>query len=1502
MTQPNDPDEREANRLADAYVRGGTAGSGVARAQSPGIEIRRQCAGCEEDQTLSRKPVEQPTPHSPAGVGRLIAGSRGEPLPPSLRRDHERFFGADLGKVRIHTGPPAQAAAAGVSAQAFARGSDVFFARGRFDPRGEVGRHLLAHELAHTLQAPGGAIRRKTEHCNEETPQTAPAPSCKPSPGVADSSTTKPVVDAVGRGDVDAVTAALEKRTLPELKAIRTAVHNENKVLLERWLIAPVQEASWKSAAATAVSIVGALVPGAGTLAPAAAQSLRASGKPAAATANKGLSLLWPAIPLLERLDLYDEGYRELEQAQLEVICSTHLADRREALCDQTRLEAFYKKMDPPEEYEARLLIKPEDRYDAVDHFVLRAQGIVSDDEDPLFTAILLLSPADRKRLWQAREKRLQALVLDDVFADLRLARLKELIQGGEVQALIARLQLATERRKDDPAGVQAVVDRAIELFKERRTLQLKLKSPGLPGEERKKAQARIEELKDLDKLLDFQRSETGVLPPGTFMAMLAEARGAEGFGADVASLGAFVGTEKTESFAIDAARQRILLSAGDADAITMIIKTLHAPTVDLPPGTGESEREHRQHLADIAFRQKVLDNSPVQAAISGLKGSEQMRVKGAIAADAYDEIYAHALAALNGARWGEFFHCIFKIARTPAWKKKFEEEPRQHMGAASVFARAAAVGEPGKVMREILSSPTGKLPLARILAFSGDVELIRAAFADVGEEQRGQLRLGFHLAKQLPMGPPTKEQAEALKAYRDLEAQVRASQTTAGVFSRSGFEAVLVAVLGSEPTKEELATPEGRYQAAAIMYEQQLARRALGRGTAQYFSETDETMDAAAREFEALWLRLRDQEKLKMIDYSTLVALHQRFESRSKEFVDTSNMVGEMAGMVAATVAGIVVIAATGGTATPGVIALAAATGAGSRVVTREMLGGEYYKALSSEGARDTLLGAVDSALAVVGGQLAARGAELLGLGGHALTGSAARLAGEVTEQATQKLSTKVAASAVEGALDGAFSGSISEAFGTMTDARTWRRGIVNGLARVGQAALVGGLAGLGGGALAGAALSTLGHGVSWLRNAVAMQGLEKTLKQAGAESTLNAAREAALRGDLKTMSRLTDELEAHLTPDQARILREQLYADFTSFAHHPPGTVVSKEQEAILAKTAGEEDGATLTAAERKAETDVVAASEPQPSTVEGFVDEVDLGNQHVWRRQPDGTWCRFTMKTLCGTTIPGAKKMSEAELARVKAAQAALAQSEEFQAAARLERDLLERLQKQGKPLRIDTLSSAEREVLQGIIGEGEDLNRVTMKDVEEALADLRAEVTGRSHRTLPRAHGRVRQAEAQTQQAVYERLRDRSPTKGLRSTVIERARKTDPATGKLIVIDEVTGRPPRSGYAEADHVLSLKDVVELDGFARPHSRLGKVLSPEDQLAIANDLENLRSVDGIANSSRQNRTWEEWPQAHEHYTPAEIAKMSQLEANQRERLQAEIDAILAKRGNKP
>ena len=57
----------------------------------------------------------------------------------------------------VHTGATASSAANALGARAFAIGNDVFFRDGAYDPRQREGQRLIAHEVAHTVQAAGSA-------------------------------------------------------------------------------------------------------------------------------------------------------------------------------------------------------------------------------------------------------------------------------------------------------------------------------------------------------------------------------------------------------------------------------------------------------------------------------------------------------------------------------------------------------------------------------------------------------------------------------------------------------------------------------------------------------------------------------------------------------------------------------------------------------------------------------------------------------------------------------------------------------------------------------------------------------------------------------------------------------------------------------------------------------------------------------------------------------------------------------------------------------------------------------------------------------------------------------------------------------------------------------------------------------------------------------------------------------------------------------------------------
>jgi hypothetical protein len=85
----------------------------------------------------------------------LKATSSGAPLPDAARAQFEGSLGADLSNVRVHAGASSAEAAEGLGARAFATGQDIHFGAGQYQPDDPFGMHLLAHEVAHTVQQGG---------------------------------------------------------------------------------------------------------------------------------------------------------------------------------------------------------------------------------------------------------------------------------------------------------------------------------------------------------------------------------------------------------------------------------------------------------------------------------------------------------------------------------------------------------------------------------------------------------------------------------------------------------------------------------------------------------------------------------------------------------------------------------------------------------------------------------------------------------------------------------------------------------------------------------------------------------------------------------------------------------------------------------------------------------------------------------------------------------------------------------------------------------------------------------------------------------------------------------------------------------------------------------------------------------------------------------------------------------------------------------------------------
>ncbi|MEO6897939.1 MAG: DUF4157 domain-containing protein [Caldimonas sp.] len=181
ISRTDDPDEMEAEAQAARFAAGERSSSVRVLAPVDADRVQRACADCEppKEETpvlgMVRKAAEEGS-----DVGAVTAApdvsslsdTAGEPLANDIRADFERFFAADLSRVRVHTDRSAERTAAAIGALAFTRRTDIYFARGRFDPRGAEGRRLLAHELTHTLQR-----EPATEGIRREPPTTTAPPA-----------------------------------------------------------------------------------------------------------------------------------------------------------------------------------------------------------------------------------------------------------------------------------------------------------------------------------------------------------------------------------------------------------------------------------------------------------------------------------------------------------------------------------------------------------------------------------------------------------------------------------------------------------------------------------------------------------------------------------------------------------------------------------------------------------------------------------------------------------------------------------------------------------------------------------------------------------------------------------------------------------------------------------------------------------------------------------------------------------------------------------------------------------------------------------------------------------------------------------------------------------------------------------------------------------------------------------------------------------------------------
>jgi Domain of unknown function (DUF4157) len=167
INTPGDKYEQEADAMADRVMHMSSNETAKPVTGLIGTSLQRKCAHCEEAEK-SKKPVmlkaeagNSGMPVSSSFATSLNASKDGgSPLPQGTKSFMENAFSTDFSGVRIHANNQSSEMSKGINAKAFTYGNDIYFNSGQFSPNADSGKHLLAHELTHTIQQQNNQIHR----------------------------------------------------------------------------------------------------------------------------------------------------------------------------------------------------------------------------------------------------------------------------------------------------------------------------------------------------------------------------------------------------------------------------------------------------------------------------------------------------------------------------------------------------------------------------------------------------------------------------------------------------------------------------------------------------------------------------------------------------------------------------------------------------------------------------------------------------------------------------------------------------------------------------------------------------------------------------------------------------------------------------------------------------------------------------------------------------------------------------------------------------------------------------------------------------------------------------------------------------------------------------------------------------------------------------------------------------------------------------------------------
>ncbi|MHA7059790.1 eCIS core domain-containing protein [Aquimarina sp. M1] len=146
--------------------------------------IQAKCDECENDREVQKMEEEgiqtksKKTNSSVSIESKLNNNSGGNKLSGNTKNEMESGFGADFSQVNIHTDSKAVQMSQELGAQAFTHGNDIYFNKGKYNPSSKDGKHLLAHELTHTIQQKGMVQQKNINKKRNPAIQLKKKPKC----------------------------------------------------------------------------------------------------------------------------------------------------------------------------------------------------------------------------------------------------------------------------------------------------------------------------------------------------------------------------------------------------------------------------------------------------------------------------------------------------------------------------------------------------------------------------------------------------------------------------------------------------------------------------------------------------------------------------------------------------------------------------------------------------------------------------------------------------------------------------------------------------------------------------------------------------------------------------------------------------------------------------------------------------------------------------------------------------------------------------------------------------------------------------------------------------------------------------------------------------------------------------------------------------------------------------------------------------------------------------